>query len=84
MAKPRAITSGIGYVLRPDDRLIDEHEAAAQLGLSVLTLRRWRWARKGLPFVKIGAAVRYLPNDISAAIEAGRRSPATDRNEATP
>jgi hypothetical protein len=40
-------------------RLLNENEAAGLLGLSVKTLRRWRWARKGLRWTKIGAAVRY-------------------------
>lgn len=57
------------------DRLIDEHDAADRLGLSVKTLRRWRWARKGLPFVKVGtASVRYSVRDIAAFVEAGRQT----------
>lgn len=59
----------------PADRLIDEHETAARLGLSVRTLRRWRWARKGLPYVKVGAvAVRYSERDISSFISVGRKN----------
>ena len=38
--------------------LVNEHEAARLLGLSVKTLRRWRWAGRGPNFVKIGSAVR--------------------------
>ena len=56
----------------PDDRLINEHEAASRLGLQVSTLRRWRWARRGLKWIKIGSAVRYAPSDIQAFIDAGR------------
>lgn len=57
------------------DRLIDEYETAARLGLSVKTLRRWRWARKGLPYVKVGAvAVRYSESDISSFISVGRKN----------
>ena len=56
----------------PDDRLVDEHEAAARLGLMVATLRRWRWARRGPAFHRIGAAVRYAPSDLSAFIAKGR------------
>lgn len=56
------------------NRLIDEHEAAARLGLSVMTLRRWRWARKGVSWVKIGFSVRYDPSDISAFVDANRVS----------
>ena len=59
----------------PDNRLVDEHEAAARLGLTVATLRRWRWARRGPQWVKVGAAVRYAPADIAAFIEAGRQLP---------
>ena len=52
--------------------LVNEHETAARLGLTVATLRRWRWAGRGLGWCKIGAAVRYDPDVIEAFIEAGR------------
>ena len=55
--------------------LVNETEAAAILGLSVKTIRRWRWASgKGLRFIKIGSAVRYDLADLVAFIEAGRRT----------
>lgn len=66
----------------PETRLIDEHEAAARLGLTVATLRRWRWARKGLPWIKVGAAVRYAPGDIRAFIKAGRQAMSEPTGEA--
>ncbi len=59
----------------PDNRLVNEHEAAARLGLTVATLRRWRLARRGPRWIKVGAAVRYAPSDIGAFIEAGRQHP---------
>jgi hypothetical protein len=59
------------------DRLLDEHETAERLGLSVKTLRRWRWLKRGLPWVRVGAAVRYAPTDITAFIEANRQTIAT-------
>ena len=62
--------------------LMRENEAAARLGLKVATLRRWRWSCRGPPFVKIGAAVRYDPDDIEAFIEAGRRSSTSDPGQA--
>lgn len=52
--------------------LVNEHETAARLGLTVATLRRWRWAGRGLGWCKIGSAVRYDPDVIEAFIEAGR------------
>ena len=63
-------------------KLMREHEAAARLGLKVATLRRWRWSCRGPPFVKIGAAVRYDPDDIESFIEAGRRSSTSDPGKA--
>jgi hypothetical protein len=60
-------------------KLVNEYEAASQLGLSVKTLRRWRWARRGPPWTKIGTAVRYSPTDLAAFIEAGRQQPNSDR-----
>lgn len=53
--------------------LVDEHEAARILRLSVKTLRRWRWAGRPPRFIKIGSAVRYDPADLQNLIEAGRR-----------
>lgn len=66
----------------PTDRLIDEREAAARLGLKVATLRRWRWAGKPPRFVKIGSAVRYEPAEIAATIAAGRRTSTSEADAA--
>lgn len=54
-------------------RLRDEHETAPLLGVSVKTLRRWRWLGKGPRFLKIGAAVRYADDDIIAYLDAAER-----------
>lgn len=40
-------------------RPVNEHEAAAFLGLSVDTLRKDRQHNRRIPFFKIGRAVRY-------------------------
>ncbi len=58
--------------------LLNETDAARILSLSVKTLRRWRWAGKPPRFLKIGAAVRYDPEDLDAYIEAARRSSTSD------
>ncbi len=55
----------------PTPALVNETEAARVLGISVKTLRRWRWARKGPAFCKIGGAVRYRQADLLSFIEAG-------------
>jgi hypothetical protein len=54
-------------------RLRNEYQAAEILDLSVKTLRRWRWARRGPVWRKIGAAVRYADADLAAFIEAAKR-----------
>jgi hypothetical protein len=48
----------------PTSRLLDEHEAADLLHLSVACLRRRRLLRREPVWVKIGRAVRYSPADI--------------------
>ncbi len=60
------------------DQLMTETEAARLLGLKVATLRRWRWAGKGPRFLKLGGAVRYDQGDLTAFIEAGRRTSTSD------
>ena len=50
--------------------LLKEHEVAKLIQRPVATLRRERWARKGIRFVKIGRAVRYRWSDIEEYIEA--------------
>ena len=64
--------------------LIDEHEAARMLGLSVKTLRRWRWAGRQPHFYKIGSAVRYDPEALLDFIAASRRNSTSDRGPDAP
>jgi hypothetical protein len=58
--------------------LVDEIEAARILNLSEKTLRRWRGARLGPSFCKLGGAVRYSLTDLDLFVAAGRR-PCTGR-----
>jgi hypothetical protein len=58
--------------------LLNEHATATWLSVSVKTLRRWRWARRGPPFVKIGACVRYEVSALSEFIAANRQLPVPD------
>ena len=60
------------------DHLLHETEAAKILSVKVSTLRRWRWAGKPPPFIKVGAAVRYDPADIGAFVESRRRASTSD------
>jgi hypothetical protein len=53
----------------PIESLIDEYEYARIRNCSVATVRRDRLLRKGCPYVKCGALVRYRPQDIRVYIE---------------
>ena len=57
--------------------LMDEHELAKLLCLKVSTLRRWRWAGTGPKFIKLGASVRYDPDDIEEYINGNRTASTT-------
>ena len=48
------------------ETLLNEHEVARITGLSVASVRRWRLLRRGPSYKKIGAAVRYRPQDVEA------------------
>ena len=51
-------------------RLLNEHEAAKRLGLSVATMRRRRLLKQPPAWVKIGGRVLYRPDVLDAFIEA--------------
>ena len=48
---------------------LNERDEARITGLSVASVRRWRLLRQGPRYLKIGAAVRYKAEDISAWLE---------------
>jgi hypothetical protein len=54
--------------------LLTEQEGAKLLGLSVATLRRWRWLGIGPSYLKLGSAVRYSFDDLTTFIEENRRT----------
>jgi predicted DNA-binding transcriptional regulator AlpA len=55
-----------------DKVALTELQVAEWLGLSVATLRAWRFRQKGPTFVRFGRAVRYLPSDIELFIQQNR------------
>jgi len=59
----------MGAVHKAIENLLNEHDVADLTGLSVACVRRWRLLRQGPKYLKIGAAVRYRPEDISAWLE---------------
>jgi predicted DNA-binding transcriptional regulator AlpA len=49
--------------------LLNEFDVARITALSVASLRRYRLFGQGPKFLKLGAAVRYKPTDVSAWLE---------------
>jgi excisionase family DNA binding protein len=43
---------------------LTEKEVAKQIKVSLASLRRWRLMQRGPRFVKVGALVRYRPEDL--------------------
>jgi predicted DNA-binding transcriptional regulator AlpA len=56
-------------VSRTMQSLLNEHDVARITGLSVASVRRRRLLRLGPKYYKLGAAVRYRPEDIAAWLE---------------
>ena len=51
------------------EKLLNERDVASITGLSVASIRRWRLLKHGPKYIKIGAAVRYKPEDVSAWLQ---------------
>jgi predicted DNA-binding transcriptional regulator AlpA len=53
------------------ESLLNEHDVARVISVSVATVRRWRLFRRGPKFIKVsGSAVRYRPEDVKAYLDA--------------
>jgi len=48
---------------------LTEKEVARQINVSLASLRRWRLMQRGPRFVKVGALVRYRPEDLEHWME---------------
>jgi predicted DNA-binding transcriptional regulator AlpA len=51
------------------EALLNEHEVAKLLNVSVATIRRRRLFRQGPEYIKIGSSVRYRPEAIRHLVE---------------
>ena len=49
--------------------LLNEHDVARVTGLSIASVRRWRVLGQGPRYLKIGASVRYRPEDVQAFLD---------------
>ncbi len=55
------------------ETLLTEHEYARIIKRSVASARRDRLLRQGCPYVKLGALVRYRPEDVRTYLERSLR-----------
>jgi len=62
-------------------KTVNEIDAARMLGLSVQTLRNYRYLRTGPPYLKLGRAVRYLVEDLEKYLAARRIVPEENERE---
>ena len=51
------------------EELLTEHDVARITAMSVASTRRWRNLCQGPKYLKIGAAVRYRPEDVSTWLD---------------
>jgi hypothetical protein len=65
----------IGFAQPELETLLTEHEYARITKRSVASVRRDRLIRQGCPYVKLGALVRYRPEDIRTHLERSLRQP---------
>ena len=49
------------------EKLLTDREVSVLLGRARSTLQKDRVAGRGIPFVRIGAQIRYRPSDVRAA-----------------
>ncbi len=54
--------------------LLSAEQVAELTGLALDTLAQWRSRRRGIPYLKIGRAVRYDLNDVQAYLRGCRVS----------
>ncbi len=64
----------------PLTELLTPEQVARLTGLSPETLAQWRSQKRGIPYLKIGRAVRYDPADVQQYL-AGCRVSVSDQNE---
>ena len=68
-----AATAAAGRSTNPDRpiRHLNQVDLARRWNLSPRTLERWRWLRRGPPYLKIGGRIVYRLEDVEA-YEAGQ------------
>ena len=77
--KPLQSKPPFNLTLDPDLILLAEEQAAQLMGKSVSTLQKDRVSGAGVPYVKLGRAVRYRLSDLKAHIARNIRRSTSDR-----
>lgn len=49
--------------------LLNEHDVAKIIRMSLASLRRWRLLGQGPRYLKLGSACRYKPDDVAAWLD---------------
>jgi len=57
-------------------KMLDDKQAAEQIGCTFHALRKWRLLGKGPRYHKVGRLVRYAETDLAAYLDANRVQPA--------
>lgn len=68
----------------PNDKheaLLDEHQAASLMALSVRTLQAWRTRGEGPQFIRLGRAVRYRRSHIVVWLDARVMASTQERSQ---
>ena len=72
----------MGVLHNTIEYLLNEHDVARITSLSVATVRRWRLLNRGPKYIKIGAAVRYRSEDLTAWLQSRPFAGGADQEEA--
>jgi excisionase family DNA binding protein len=51
-------------------KLLNIREFASELGISPRTVQQWVWLRR-VPFVRVGRAIRFRPETVTAILDRG-------------
>lgn len=49
--------------------LLNEQTTAEFLGVTLASLRKWRWEKRGPAFIKLGRLIRYRKADLEAWLD---------------
>ena len=63
---------------RAEEKFLNDSQVSALTGLSVQTLRNWRFAGRGPAYTKAGRSVRYALSDILSFMHSRRVEPSRE------